>query len=91
MSPKPTETVTPAGRGILLDEMLSPSIAEQLRGRGLDAIALTEVPGLSGVADDEVQSVGPGDETGHNAERSEGREPAGTAARAGTVQQDVRA
>ena len=54
MTPKPTETVTLAGRGILLDEMLSPSIAEQLRDRGLDAIALTELPGLSGVADYEV-------------------------------------
>ena len=54
MTPKPTETVTLAGRGILLDEMLSQSIAEQLRSRGLDAIALTEVPGLSGIPDDEV-------------------------------------
>ena len=54
MTPKPTEAVTLAGRGILLDEMLSQSIAEQLRSRGLDAIALTEVPGLSGIPDDEV-------------------------------------
>jgi len=41
-------------RALLLDEMLSPAIAEQLREREWDAQALTEIPGLAGISDDEV-------------------------------------
>lgn len=36
---------------LLIDEMDSPAIAEQLRARGHDAIAVQEVPGLAGVSD----------------------------------------
>ncbi|HVA19692.1 MAG TPA: DUF5615 family PIN-like protein [Solirubrobacteraceae bacterium] len=36
---------------LLLDEMLSARIAEQLRKRGHDALAVDESPGLRGLAD----------------------------------------
>ena len=36
---------------LLIDEMYSPAIAEQLRARGHDAIAVHDVPGLAGLAD----------------------------------------
>jgi predicted nuclease of predicted toxin-antitoxin system len=36
---------------LLIDEMYSPAIAEQLRARGHDAVAVHEVPGLGGLAD----------------------------------------
>jgi len=54
MSPKKADTQVPAARAILLDEMLSPAIAEQLRKRGIDAVALTEIQGMSGISDEEV-------------------------------------
>jgi hypothetical protein len=41
----------------LLDEMLSPEIARQLRGRGLDAEAVAARPDLVGRADDHVLAV----------------------------------
>lgn len=36
---------------LLIDEMFSPAIAEQLRGRDHDAIGVQERPGLSGLSD----------------------------------------
>lgn len=36
---------------LLVDEMYSPAVAEQLRSRGHDAVAVGEVPGLAGAAD----------------------------------------
>jgi predicted nuclease of predicted toxin-antitoxin system len=36
---------------LLIDEMYSPTIADQLRARGHDAIAVHDVPGLGGLAD----------------------------------------
>jgi predicted nuclease of predicted toxin-antitoxin system len=36
---------------LLIDEMYSPAIADQLRARGHDATAVHDVPGLSGLAD----------------------------------------
>jgi hypothetical protein len=36
---------------LVVDEMYSPAIAEQLRARGHDAVAVHEVPGLGGLAD----------------------------------------
>jgi predicted nuclease of predicted toxin-antitoxin system len=36
---------------LLIDEMYSPAIAEQLRARGHDAVAVHDVPGLSGLGD----------------------------------------
>lgn len=38
----------------LLDEMLPPSIAVQLRSKGLDAVAVVEVPELLGAPDADV-------------------------------------
>ena len=40
---------------LLLDEQLSPTIAEQLRGRNHDVVAASEV-GLSGLPDEQVLS-----------------------------------
>ena len=54
MSRKKADTQVPTARAILLDEMLSPAIAEQLRKRGIDAVALTEIQGMSGISDEEV-------------------------------------
>lgn len=45
------ESSSPA---LLLDEMLTPAIAAQLRSRGMDAVALTEIQGLAGISDEEV-------------------------------------
>lgn len=39
---------------LLLDEMLSSAIAEQLRPRGLDAVAVVEKPLLVGTPDEEL-------------------------------------
>lgn len=39
---------------LLLDEMLSGVIADQLRGRGHDVVAVVEDPAMTGLADDEV-------------------------------------
>lgn len=40
--------------GILLDEMLSGAIAEQLRGRGFDAVAVVEDAALVSTPDDDL-------------------------------------
>jgi predicted nuclease of predicted toxin-antitoxin system len=45
-------------RGLLLDEMLSPKIAEQLRRRGHDVYAITERPDLVGLPDGQVLTLG---------------------------------
>lgn len=45
-------------RKLLLDEMLSPRIAEQLRRRGHDVIAITERPDLVGSSDEQVLILG---------------------------------
>ena len=39
---------------LLLDEMLSGAIAEQLRARGIDAVAIVEDPALVGTADEDL-------------------------------------
>ncbi len=39
---------------LLLDEMLSPVIAQQLRERGHDAVAVAELPDLRSTPDDEL-------------------------------------
>lgn len=44
-------------RALLLDEMLSPKVAEQLRLRGHDAYAITERPDLVGLSDEQVLAV----------------------------------
>jgi len=44
-------------RSLLLDEMLSPAIAEQLRARGLDVFAITERPDLYGLSDEQVLGI----------------------------------
>lgn len=36
---------------LLIDEMYSRTLAEQLRGRGHDAVAVTEIPALVGLED----------------------------------------
>jgi predicted nuclease of predicted toxin-antitoxin system len=36
---------------LLIDEMYSPVIAEQLRARGHDTVAVHDVPGLAGLSD----------------------------------------
>ena len=41
----------------LLDEMLSPAIARQLRKRGIDAVAVAERHDFLGASDDEVLEV----------------------------------
>jgi len=46
-----------ASARFLLDEMLSPEIARQLRGRGLDAEAVAARPDLVGRADEHVLAV----------------------------------
>jgi hypothetical protein len=43
---------------LLLDEMLSPKIAGQLRQRGHDAYAITERPDLVGLSDEQVLALG---------------------------------
>ena len=45
-------------RALLLDEMLSPTIADQLRQRGRDAYAITERPDLVGLPDEQVLGLG---------------------------------
>lgn len=45
-------------RGLLLDEMLSPTIAGQLRERGHDVYAITQRPDLVGIADGHVLALG---------------------------------
>ena len=42
---------------LLLDEMISPRVADQLRRRGHDVIAIAERPDLVGMSDDEVLTV----------------------------------
>jgi predicted nuclease of predicted toxin-antitoxin system len=54
MSSKKSVIAVSTSAAILLDEMLSPAIAEQLRQRGVDAVALTEIQGLAGISDEEV-------------------------------------
>ena len=39
---------------LLLDEMLAPRIAEQLRRRGHDVVAVAERPGLCSIPDDDL-------------------------------------
>ena len=41
-------------RRFLLDEMLGPRVAEQLRAKGVDAVALVEEPSHRGLPDAEV-------------------------------------
>jgi len=50
---------------LLLDEMYSRAVAEQLRARGHDAIAVTERPDLRGRPDDEVLAWARGDGRAH--------------------------
>lgn len=45
-------------RALLLDEMLSPTIADQLRQRGHDVYAITERPDLVGLPDEQVLVLG---------------------------------
>ena len=45
-------------RALLLDEMLSPTIADQLRQRGRDAYAITERSDLVGLPDEQVLGLG---------------------------------
>jgi len=47
-------------RAVLLDEMITASVAEQLRTRGWDVVAVVESPGLVGAADDEVLKAAAG-------------------------------
>jgi len=42
---------------LLLDEMLSGTIAEQLRSRGHDVIAVVEDPALTALADEEILAL----------------------------------
>ena len=58
--PTKADTLVATARAILLDEMLSPAIADQLRKRGIDAVALTEIQGMSGVCDEEVLTYATG-------------------------------
>jgi predicted nuclease of predicted toxin-antitoxin system len=46
--------ITAARRRLLLDEMLSGSIAVQLRARGHDVVAVAEDTALIGLSDDEI-------------------------------------
>ena len=39
---------------LLLDEMLSPRVAEELRGAGADALGVSEAPALRGTSDAEL-------------------------------------
>lgn len=39
---------------LLLDEMLSPAVAEQLRQRGIDVVAVVELPHLVSLSDEEL-------------------------------------
>ncbi len=41
-------------RALLLDEMLSGAIAEQLRARGIDSVTVVEDPALVGTADEDL-------------------------------------
>ena len=45
-------------RALLLDEMISPTIADQLRQRGRGAYAITERPDLVGLPDEQVLGLG---------------------------------
>jgi predicted nuclease of predicted toxin-antitoxin system len=47
---------------LLIDEMYSPAIAEQLRARGHDAIAVQDVAGLAGLSDVALLAWGHDDE-----------------------------
>ena len=42
---------------LLLDEMLNPSVADQLRQRGHDVVAVAESPGLRGQPDEVILAV----------------------------------
>jgi uncharacterized protein with PIN domain len=42
---------------LLLDEMLSPTIAQQLRAHGYDVIAVTESPDLRSLSDAEILAI----------------------------------
>ena len=46
---------------LLLDEMLTGAIAEQLRGRGHDVTAVVEDPALTGLPDDEILAAAAAD------------------------------
>jgi NADPH-dependent 2,4-dienoyl-CoA reductase/sulfur reductase-like enzyme len=46
---------------LLLDEMLTGAIAEQLRARGHDVTAVVEEPALTGLSDDEILAAAAAD------------------------------
>ena len=46
---------------LLLDEMHAPSVAETLRAEGHDAVAVAAVPGLRGVADEDLLAYASGE------------------------------
>jgi predicted nuclease of predicted toxin-antitoxin system len=47
-------------KSLLLDEMLSPAIAQQLREHGADVVAITAEPTMRGMADPDVLELATG-------------------------------
>ncbi len=47
-------------KGLLLDEMISPKVAEQLRALGVDVVAISESPTLRPAPDPEVLGLAAG-------------------------------